>query len=1734
MRWVKEPTPTAQTKVQWPSGGARSKLNLLALTPFPKDSHLARTAARVLLGLLTMGILVAGGLVLGLYLGGATWAVNRVLEAVNPYAGTTLQIARVGGSLFRTIRLYDVRLTRPDGAIPVRLDSLALTYDLRSLLGGSVLIQEARLAGPSVILTQRPDSKWDLLDIPRGASDSSSSSGSSRAGVTIERLSITGGSARVHFAGSSSGTGHRVERLAAEGAAIRIARGIHIGRAVLRLRVLPQSGAPAWVDVAAGGSLEGARLTLDTLSLRSPESVVAGRGAISLPSGSGRQRHDLRVLGIHLTARPLAWNDLRLLKPELDRPGTVSLSLDGRREANGAAVHLIAESSDGGSAEVRGFLSAPGTSPLAYRGDVRLRRLDPSLFRLDPSRGDRVNGDIRLDVRGPRLDRLDGRARIRLFDSRYRALRTRRLAGSAELAAGRFEIDLEGELGPARVAVDGWLRAFDSVPTYALGARVAGAPENEKSVWLDRLLGRGERRLLLRVTGRELDPDLADLHAVVTVDPPSGSPGVLDSGMVKARLAGGRFELSGHVGATGGVLALRGKGELGRDPQYRIEGEVSPSIDLAALFGDSTTSAVGGTFFLEGRGIRPQSMRGRARVSAGGSYGSHQLARTYLDLQMTDGNARLTGRAFVDGASVELGAIARPFDREPALTVRSLRFRHLDVARLAPRSGLGTDLTGTVTLRARGRKLDGLRLSGELLLEPSRAGANAIDSATITGSLTRGDLDLRLSLAAPAGALALNATARPLDSVPRYAVRDARFRDVELGRLLQLGGLHTRLAGSLRVEGSGRRRQDATLVGTLSLGPSTLNRVELREGELHADLTSGRLHLTGELLGEGNSVLIDGTTEPFEAPHPVRLTSVVGIQDLGRLLAHDDLDAGVAARLTVEGEWGGRDSTRLEGTILGSGRFGALSLDSLQTRLGFAGGVLRVDTLDMRSNVGAATATGTIALFGPVASARSNLRVQATLSDLAPLGATLGLDGLGLDSGRVTLAVEGTRDRPSLRADVDGTGLAIGGRRVGVVRGSVHGELAPDRSIGTGDGELLLERVYAPGTTASDVHLQGSYRAAELALRAQVDQYGRRRRARLAARAYPGSGEGRVELDTIEVRSETESWTLAHPVRITYGKQLRVDDFIISSAGRRLAIDGTVDREGEQRLGVQLDSFPVGWLAEIAGLPTLEGEINGSFALSGAAASPRLAGGLDVALQSRGKSMGRSTAKVEWTGRNGLGIDLGLYHPKGDSLRVEGQVPLALSLAADTSGSGLVSRIPDGTLRLDARAEGFGLDLLEPLLDPLTIKSLRGRLSLDARARGTLGSLELSGRMDLADAKLVLPRLGATYQEGRVRASLAGREVRLEEARVRAGDGHAEAQGTIRVQEFPKAALDVQATLVDFRVADGENLRSTVSGKVQLTGTNQAPWLKGGLEVRNSDLYLQTANRESSAEEVELTAEDRRTLERRFGVTPDRQRGDALAPWGLDLGLKLGENTWVRRRTNPAVAVEVAGQLQVRKQPQQELGIFGSVRTLAGRSFVDLLGRRFEVTSGEVALNGPPDSLRLEVQAEYRADSGSSTPSGVMITTQVSVDSGRLAVTLGSRPPMSMADIRSYLATGRPAGTDPTQASNEQDVATTGASIAMGAALGTLAGGAGQRLGFDVVQILQDRGGGQTLVAGKYVSAPLYLGFRQPIVVSEDETGPEGTSGNMEWELEYAALRRALLNVQGAGNELRVFLRLRR
>jgi autotransporter translocation and assembly factor TamB len=481
-------------------------------------------------------------------------------------------------------------------------------------------------------------------------------------------------------------------------------------------------------------------------------------------------------------------------------------------------------------------------------------------------------------------------------------------------------------------------------------------------------------------------------------------------------------------------------------------------------------------------------------------------------------------------------------------------------------------------------------------------------------------------------------------------------------------------------------------------------------------------------------------------------------------------------------------------------------------------------------------------------------------------------------------------------------------------------------------------------------------------------------------------------------------------------------------------------------------------------------------------------------------------------------------------------MPVALSLVRGETDGSMLRPIEGNALSIDARTNGFRLDWLNALLDPELARDVSGLVSLDLALRGDPADSSVRGHVRLKDGKVTLARLGAKYRAD-VSAVVANRELRLTEARVRSSGGAMEAQGTVRRDEAAKLRFDLTAQLRSFQLMSRKDLASKVTGNLHLGGTEVAPTLTGRLTTHDTHFYLTASNAEHADAEVELTQDDLQVLERRFGyLMPDKEsagRGPFDAA-KLDLDVTLGANNWIRRRSDPVVAVELEGGVKARKEPAAKLQLFGSLRALPGRSFVDVLGRRFELRRGGARLDGPPESAQLDLGAEYQV--GSQARSGqpdVTITADVRADTGSIAVTLGSNPTMDRRDIISYLLTGSAATTNPTTSTATGDPLTTGTSLAVGAALGSLAGGAGQELGFDVVQILQDLQGVQTLVAGKYVSPTLYVGFRQPLTESTTDDLSESVSDVMEFEVEYAAFRRALLNLQGAGSEFRIFLRLR-
>ncbi|HEX5574259.1 MAG TPA: translocation/assembly module TamB domain-containing protein, partial [Gemmatimonadales bacterium] len=905
-------------------------------------------------------------------------------------------------------------------------------------------------------------------------------------------------------------------------------------------------------------------------------------------------------------------------------------------------------------------------------------------------------------------------------------------------------------------------------------------------------------------------------------------------------------------------------------------------------------------------------------------------------------------------------------------------------------------------------------------------------------------------------------------------------------------------------------------------------------GRIEATLQDRQLEIVASVRGQRDSVLIGAAISPFDDRRKIKLMTRVPLAEVAAFLHPQSVpEAGGAVYLALSGELGRPDSMRLRAELQAQGSLSGITLDTLGATLQLRDGVARLDSLTLRSNVATAGGSGLIGLFGNARSGPARLRFGARLGNLAPLSPYLGIAGLALDSGTVTATADGAGDRLQLGLSLQAGGLTNGKQRVDQLVASGQAELVSDH-LSSGRGEVSAREIRTKKRSLQSLVAQGSFRNGELGLRGEalVDA---RDQARVAVRLAPAAKEDQLHLDTLNLRVDQRHWALSHPVAITYGERIRVNDLVLSAGPHRIAVNGTIDPRGEQRFKVKIDSLPLEEFSQLAGLGELDGRLNASADLTGPAPRPVLTASWEVAARARRRDVGRARGNLDWTSQ-GLKFVNTVHPAEGDSLKLDGQIPLALSLSPPDSGHGRVTRIPDGELAFDAVGRNIDLSKFRPLLNPEKIRDLEGRLSLNAHARGTNEAPRLSGDIVVREAQIRITPL-AKYHHGSLQLRLEGQEARVVRGRFRSGEGEIDLGGKVGLDSFPALALDVSGKLNEFAAISDDQLRATLTGNVHLGGRIKNPRLTGTFQLHNTDFYLRAKNLQSSAEAVELSPEDLRILQRRFGPEvasrSKRVRG-FMPPWELNGNITLGQNVWLRRRSDPVMAVELAGKLQVKKKPNQELYVFGQIQPLVGRSFVQLMSRRFDLRSGNVALNGPLKQARLGLDAEYRTtEAGGSTP--VVIVATVKSDSGSLDVGLDSRPVMREADIMSYLTTGRPASTDPTLQSDEQGVLNAGASLAVGAALGSVAGKAGQHLGLDVVQVLQDRQGGQTVVAGQYVSPPLYLGFRQPIVPASTTARSTSSQQNaVELEMEYAALRDMLVNLQAGGSEMRVFLKLRR
>jgi translocation and assembly module TamB len=347
------------------------------------------------------------------------------------------------------------------------------------------------------------------------------------------------------------------------------------------------------------------------------------------------------------------------------------------------------------------------------------------------------------------------------------------------------------------------------------------------------------------------------------------------------------------------------------------------------------------------------------------------------------------------------------------------------------------------------------------------------------------------------------------------------------------------------------------------------------------------------------------------------------------------------------------------------------------------------------------------------------------------------------------------------------------------------------------------------------------------------------------------------------------------------------------------------------------------------------------------------------------------------------------------------------------------------------------------------------------------------------------------------------------------------ADGVIHLRPLTDPGLELTARLKNFRISNSPTLQSIASGTLQVTGSVGRPTVKGGLNLGRTDLFVGTEAAAAKVEPVQLSPDDMRRLARDFGpaVLADAGKGPGLmSRMRLDIDLRLPRRVWIRRRKPPEADIEIAGQMRLTQEPGGDMQFHGRVGPVPGRGSLDLSGRTFRLTGGDINLDGPVDSTMLDVTADYQVPTqGGGEDNGVVITVAAKGRLDSLGLEFTSDPTMSQEDVLSYIVTGHPASDNALL--EGAGGGTSGKQIAFGQLSQAISGTAGRGLGFDVFQIRQEGARGLNLTAGRYISDRFFLNLKLPLGTSTGSAPGENLGPG--FELEYSANRWLRADLRG-------------
>lgn len=661
---------------------------------------------------------------------------------------------------------------------------------------------------------------------------------------------------------------------------------------------------------------------------------------------------------------------------------------------------------------------------------------------------------------------------------------------------------------------------------------------------------------------------------------------------------------------------------------------------------------------------------------------------------------------------------------------------------------------------------------------------------------------------------------------------------------------------------------------------------------------------------------------------------------------------------------------------------------------------------------------------------------------------------------RGTGVVSGSWSAPGVRFDLTGSKLAYE-KTVSIDALSARGFVSTDPK-GTAEIDATLRGVSAPEGELRSITFQVEGTRAAHAGVLQADGERVNFRARASGAWIPGTGwRGTVhEL----VNSGEAAIRLVAPFALTAGPgRVQAAPFELRVVGGQLQVSALDYAKGRIRSAGRFNDLPVRPFFAIAGTPA---DMAGTLRLKGdwsIESTPQLTGSINVARESGDVAFG--TERVVSMGLEALALNA-RFTPTGADLKAELRSRVATGSAEGRItpiGSGAQARYAGASpLAFTASVDVARFAPFAAFID--TAMLLEGEAQARVKGTGTVASPLITGTITADNIAVALPADGLDLKQGRLRAVLEQREIRVESFSIRGGEGVFSARGTLARTGFDEASVDWTAKR--FRVLGRPDRRLVVSGQGNAALRKGKLAFTGALRADEGLFEIAATELPTLGDDVVVVGRPHGTLAAAAAAPRDKPRKTTRA--AVDMTIDLGENVQLRGR---GLSVWLAGKLEIRTNDLGELRASGLVTAEKG-TFV-AYGQRLEIDRARFYFNGPVSNPGLDIVAMRKRQA---VEAGVAVTGTLQ----RPLLRIVSNPSVPEGEALSWLMLGR--APDKVGASQLSALP-----LATSALVDKAGAPVARALKLDDVGVRSDAAAQQFLTVGKRLTDRLYLAFEQSL-----------------------------------------------